>query len=418
MGVVTSAAFPCGKRPVQTETGELVINLRMTSDADLAIALDEQPLFLGLVGGVTGRAFIPCRRGMTVLPPAVLLPAVALCTQISRLRLESGIFTHAVSGMAGQTITFFYRSMHTLRLIALPLRMAFQTQGCSGHNQHGRFFTGMNAMALRAFAFLHRLVLPGEGGLILFMTLDTEQIRLLRGLDEIRPGPIVATAALAGDNRLMDHGFQQPLGVAGMRVMAVQTLPFQGIALVRFAHGLFSALMAFETKTVRLLHQQTGLLALMGSMTGNTSLAERGVNIFFLKMRARMTSVAKLFLFLQQQPGIGGIMACMAGRTIAFFYRLMAGTRARFRRQGLMTAQTQVRLFLPQKRAADYAMGQMASIAIFLPDRRMDNPLLELCHHLGMAIHARLPGLLSRRFPHAGNQQQHPRNNTEQPTCF
>ena len=418
MGVVTSAAFPCGKRPVQTETGELVINLRMTSDTDLAVALDEQPLFLGLVGGVTGRAFILCRRGMTALPPAVLLPAVALCAQISRFRLESGIFTYAVSGMTGQTITFFYRGMHTLRLIALPLRMAFQTQGCRGHNQHGRLFTGMNAVALRALAFLHRLVLPSEGGLILFMTLDTEQIGLLRGLDKIRPGPIVATAALTGDNRLMDYGFQQPLGVAGMRVMAIQALPLQDIALVRFAHGFLSAFMALEAEAVRLLHQQTGLFALVGSMTGNATLAKGGMNIFFLEMRAFMTSVTKLFLVLQQQPGIGGVMACMAGGTVPLFYRLMAGNRARFRRQILMAAQTQFRLLLPQKRAADYAMGQMACIAIFLPDRRMDNPLLELCHHLGMAIHARFPDLLGRRFPHAGNQQQHPRNNTEQPTCF
>ena len=157
---------------------------------------------------------------MTAFPSTILLPAMALCTQIGRFPLEAGIFTYAVSGMTGQTITFFYGSMHALRPTVFARRMAFQAQSFRGGNQHARHFTGMNAMTLRALAFLHRLMLPGERGLILFMTLDTEEIGLLSGLGKIRPGPIMAASTLTGNHRLVDHGFQQPLVVAGMRVMA------------------------------------------------------------------------------------------------------------------------------------------------------------------------------------------------------
>jgi len=132
-----------------------------------------------------------------------------------------------------------------------------------------------------------------------------------------------------------------------MRVMAAQTVPFQKIPLVRFAHGLLAALVALETEAVRLLNQQAGLLALMGGVTGNTSLAEWGMDIFFLKKSAIMASVAQLFLLLLQQAGIGGIMACVTGGTIPLFHRLVAGNRARIRRHGLMAAQTQLRFFLP-----------------------------------------------------------------------
>ena len=123
-----------------------------------------------------------------------------------------------------------------------------------------------------------------------------------------------------------------------MRVMTAQTVPFQKIPLVRFAHGFLAALVALETEAVRLLHQQAGLLAFMGSVTGSTSLAEWGMDIFFLKKGAIMASVAQLFLFLQQQAGIGGIVACVTGGTIPLFHRLVAGNRARLRRHGLMTA--------------------------------------------------------------------------------
>lgn len=123
-----------------------------------------------------------------------------------------------------------------------------------------------------------------------------------------------------------------------MRVVAAQTVPLQKIPLVRFAHGFLAALVALETEAVRLLHQQAGLLALMGSVTGSTSLAEWGMDIFFLEKGAIMASVAQLFLLLQQQTGIGGVMACVTGRTIPLFHRLVAGNRARIRRHGLMAA--------------------------------------------------------------------------------
>lgn len=132
-----------------------------------------------------------------------------------------------------------------------------------------------------------------------------------------------------------------------MRVMAAQTISLQKIPLVRFAHGFLAALVALETEAVRLLHQQAGLLALMGGMTGDTSLAEWGMDIFFLKTGAIMASVAQLLFLLQQQAGIGGIMACVTGRTIPLFHRLVDGNRARFRRDGLMAAKADIRFFLP-----------------------------------------------------------------------
>ena len=345
--VMTPAAFPGGKRPVQAEPGKLFIDLLMTPDTDLAIALEKQTLFFRLMGGVTGGAFILRRGRMAALPSPVLLPGMTLCTQLGRLCLQAGIFTLTVPEVTGQTIAFFHRSMHTLHRTFFALRMAFQAQGCRGHNQQGRFAAGMNTMTLRALAFLHRLMLPNEHGLVLFMALDTERIRLLRGLDKVRPGSVMAALTLTGNNRLMHYCFQQALAVAGMRVMAAQTVPFQQIPLVRFAHGFLAALVALETKAVRLLHQQAGLLALVGSVTGSTSLTEWGMDIFFLKKGAIMASVAQLFLFLQQQAGMGGIMACVTGGTIPLFHRLVAGNRARIRRHGLMAAQTQLRFFLP-----------------------------------------------------------------------
>lgn len=137
MRVMTPAALPGCKRSVQAETGELFIDLRMTPDTDLAITLDEQPLFFRFVGGVTGRAFILCRGRMTALPPSILFAAVALRTQIGRFCLKTSIFTYSVSGMAGQTIALFHRLMHTLRLTFLSGHVAFQTQRFSRHNQHG-----------------------------------------------------------------------------------------------------------------------------------------------------------------------------------------------------------------------------------------------------------------------------------------
>lgn len=345
--VMTAAALPGGKRPVQTEPGKLFIDLLMTSDTNLAIALDKQALFLRLMGGVTGHTFILRRGRMTALPRPVLLTGMTLRTQLDRLCLKSGIFTLTVPDVTGQTIAFFHRSMHTLHRTFFALRMAFQAQGCRWHNQQGRFAAGMNAMTLRTLAFLHRLMLPGEHGLILFMALDTEGIRLLRRLDEIRPGSIMAALTLTGNYRLMHHCLQQALAVAGMRVMAAQTVSLQKIPLVRFAHGFLAALVALETKAVRLLHQQAGLLALMGGVTGNTSLAEWGMDIFFLKTGAIMASVAQLFLLLQQQAGIGRIMACVTGRTIPLFHRLVDGNRARLRRHGLMAAEADIRFFLP-----------------------------------------------------------------------
>lgn len=197
-----------------------------------------------------------------------------------------------------------------------------------------------------------------------------------------------------------------------MRVMTTQAIPLQGIALVRFAHGLFPALVTFQTEAVRLLHQQKRLLALMGGMTGCTSLDEWGMNIFLLIMTAIMTSVTHLFLLLKQQPGIGGIMACVTGRAVAFSHRFVDGNRVRLRSHVWMTTQTQLRFFLAQIGAANEAMGQMAGITIFIPNRSMHYPLLEFCHHLGMAIHTGFPGLLGRCFPHAEKQQE-PRNNTD-----
>lgn len=132
-----------------------------------------------------------------------------------------------------------------------------------------------------------------------------------------------------------------------MGAMAAQTVPFQKIPLVRFAHGFLAALVALETEAVRLLHQQAGLLALMGGVAGSTSLAERGMDIFFLKKGAIMASVAQLFLLLQQQAGIGGVMACVTGGTIALFHRLVTGNRARIRRHGLMATEAEIRFFLP-----------------------------------------------------------------------
>lgn len=63
-------------------------------------------------------------------------------------------------------------------------------------------------------------------------------------------------------------------------------------------------------------------------------------------------------------------------------------------------------------------MRQMTGITVFIPDRGMDNPLLEFCHHVGMTIHARFPGLLRKSFLPAGKQQQQTRNNNGQSTCF
>lgn len=220
MGVMTPAALPGGKRPVQAEAGELLIDLRMTSDTDLAITLDEQPFFFGFVGGMTGRAFILCGGRMSALSSTILFAAVALRAQIGRFRLEAGIFTHAVSGMAGQAIALFHGVMHTLRLAFLSGHVAFQTQCFSRHSQHGCFLTGMDAMALRALALPHRLMLPGKRCLILFMALDTERICFLSGLDKIRPGSIMTAFALTGNYRLMHHRLQQAFLVAGMRVMA------------------------------------------------------------------------------------------------------------------------------------------------------------------------------------------------------
>jgi len=205
MRVMTPAAFPGGKRPVQAEPGKLFIDLLMTSDTDLAIALEKQTLFFRLMGGVTGRAFILRRGRMAALPSPVLLPGMALRTQLGRLCPQAGIFTLTVPEMTGQTIAFFHRSMHTLHRTFFALRMAFQAQSCRRHNQQGRFAAGMNAMALRALAFLHRLMLPGEHGLVLFMTLATEGIRLLRGLDKIRPGSVMAALTLTGNHRLMHY---------------------------------------------------------------------------------------------------------------------------------------------------------------------------------------------------------------------
>ena len=168
---------------------------------------------------MAGCTFILGCGGMPAFARAILIPAVALCTQLGRFRLEAGIFTYAVSEMAGQAITFFHGVMHTLRLAVLTHRMTFQTYCCRRSCQHARLFTGMHTMALRALAFLNRLMLPSERGLILFMTLNAEQIGILRGLGKIRPGPVMAASALAGKNRLMDNGFQQTLLVAGMGVV-------------------------------------------------------------------------------------------------------------------------------------------------------------------------------------------------------
>lgn len=203
--IMTPAAFPGGKRPVQTEPGKLFIDLLVTPDTDLAIALEKQTLFFRLMGGVTGHAFILRCGRMTALPSPILLTGMTLCTQLGRLCLQTGIFTLTVPDVTGQTIAFFHRSMHTLHRTFFALRMAFQAQGCRRHNQQGRFAAGMNTMTLRALAFLHRLMLPGEHGLVLFMALDTEGIRLLRRLDEIRPGSIMAALTLTGDYRLMHY---------------------------------------------------------------------------------------------------------------------------------------------------------------------------------------------------------------------
>lgn len=202
-------------------------------------------------------------------------------------------------------------------------------------------------MALRTLAFPYRLMLPGKRGLILFMTLRTERIRFLPGLDKIRPGSIMAAFTLTGNNRLMHHRFQQTFFVAGMRVMATQAISLQEIPLMGFAHGVLAALMTLETEAVRFLHQQAGMLALMGGVTADTSFAEWSMNILFFILTAIMTSVADLFLLFQQQAGIRGVMACVTGGAVPFSHRLMDGNRARFRSHGLMATQTQIRFILP-----------------------------------------------------------------------
>ena len=205
----------------------------------------------------------------------------------------------------------------------------------------------MDTMALRTLAFPYRLMLPGKRGLILFMTLDTERIGILSGLGKIRPGPVMATFTLTGNNRLMHHRLQQALLVAGMGVMTTQTIPLQKIPLVRFAHGFLAALVTLETKAVRFLYQQKRIFALMGSMAGNTSLAEWSMDILFLILNTIMASVTNLFLLFQQQSWIGGVMACVAGGAVPFSHRIVDGNRARLRRNGLMAAETQIRFILP-----------------------------------------------------------------------
>ena len=68
MRIVTPTALTGSKGPVQTDTGKLFINPRMTPDTDLTITFDKQVLFFRLVGSMTGRAFILRRGRMAALP--------------------------------------------------------------------------------------------------------------------------------------------------------------------------------------------------------------------------------------------------------------------------------------------------------------------------------------------------------------
>jgi len=113
-----------------------------------------------------------------------------------------------------------------------------------------------------------------------------------------------------------------------------------------FAHGFLAAFVTLETETVRFLRQQAGMLALMRSVAAHAPLAEWRMNILFLILTAFMTSVAEFLLFLDQQAGMGRIMACVTGGAVPFSHRLVDGNRARFRRNRLMAAQTQIRLIL------------------------------------------------------------------------
>lgn len=415
MGVMTAAALPGGKGPMQAEAGQILIDLLMAVHANIPVPFYKEHFFLGLVGNMTGGAFVPSRGRMGAWSTAILIPAVAPGAEHRRIRLEAALFTQAMTGMTAQTLAVLHRDMGTPARRVGPLLVTFQTELCCGHGQQGRFLTGMDAVALAAFAFLHRRMLAGKQGSILTVACSAEKISPLGRPEQLRAAPLVAFQALALGNGLMDHCLQQSLACGTVRVMAPHAVPLQEMALVGLAQGRAAALMALAAKAVRLLGKEKRLPAPMGVMADHAPLGQRGMNIFFLVIFPVMAVIAGLFLLLAQQSGMGRIMTGMTGGTVALAHRIMERNRARVRPLALMTAQTELGFFLAEKHAANDAMGQMTGVTVVLAHRGMHNPLPEPGCHVAVTIHAGFPLLLDRGlFPAGGKQQPQSCENNKQ----
>jgi len=415
--IMTLAAFASGKRLMQAETVHLPLNPFMAALADCRFLFHKQGGVRRRVRPVAAQTLtLPCRR-MPVLTATELILGMTLVTQGRPAgQFETLLRALAMSGMAGQTLTLGKRSM--LLLLSLRLRMTLYTELLRLHSKHALLITGMNSMAIHTFPFGNRRMLVCHRTGLGLVTLSAHLCRLRRSSEFASRLNTMTGAAISSRCRFMHYGAQEPFLFGTVRIMTTHATAGKSIAEVGGQKSFFLTFVAFQAKLICTFPKQGGLVCAMGIMAGGASLAQRGMKVLLFIRRTRMTGIAELTSRLVQQGDMFRIMCGMTGGTVAMRKRSMHRDLSLRDKQFAMTAETELRHFLPEKHTADKPMGQMTGAAVFFLNRDMHLSRLKLGRHFRMAIQATLLHSLRLCLLDAGREKNSRHTRKEQTNYF
>lgn len=411
--IVALAALAAGKRRVQAEQGQLIIELLVTFQAEQAVGLGQQLPLRRLVGLVAKIALLRRRRRVCPRSAAVVALGVAGGTQRRRLGLQLPRRRRRVFLVALKTPAVADGGMVAAGgMVGGAGIVALQAQATGRLLQQRRLVGGMGVVALEAIAVAAGGVVAARP-VVGIVALPAELSGVRFRPAQLAVGDLMAAVAFTPAHRFVNPGPHQAGAVSSVGFMAGQAVVRYLITVVPLQLGALFGGVAGEAERGGGLAQQRRLVAVVRLVAAQALLRRRqgGMLYRFAKWRLFMAPETEVGADGGQQLRVVAVVRVVAAAAVAPPQRWMAARGVGYRRPLLLVAlQAEAGLRLAQMGAADYPVGQVTSGAPVLGHRGVGMAPGKGGAFFGMAIDTGLAlggALLVRRavLP-AGGQQE------------